>query len=38
VKAIGTNHGVFDGPTIDASCCWIHAVCFLSQINEAFIN
>ena len=38
VEAIGTNHGVLDISTIDASCCREHAACFLSQVTESFTN
>ena len=37
-EAIGTNHGVLDISTIDASYCWGHAACFLSQVTEGFAD
>src|ERR1700675_449112 len=37
-EAIGTNHGVLDISTIDASSCRAHATCFLSQVTEGFAD
>jgi hypothetical protein len=38
MKAIGTNHGVLDISTIDASDCRVHATWFLSQVTERFTD
>ena len=38
VEAIGTNHGVLDIPTIDASSCQAHDACFLTQAIEGFAD
>lgn len=37
-EAIGTNHGVLDTSTIDASCRGAHAAYFLSQVIEGFAD
>jgi hypothetical protein len=37
-EAIGTNHGVLDISTIDASSCRAHAACFLSHVTEGFAD
>jgi len=37
-EAIGTNHGVLDAPTINASCCQAHASDLISQFSEHFAD
>ena len=37
-EAIGTNHGVLDAPTINASCCQAHAPYLSSQFSESFAD
>jgi len=37
-EAIGTNHGVLDAPTIDASCYQEHAPYLISQFSESFAD
>ena len=37
-EAIGTNHGVLDAPTINASCYQAHAPYLSSQFSESFAD
>jgi hypothetical protein len=38
IEAIGTNHGVLNISTIDASDCRVHAAWFLSQVTKSFTD